>query len=131
MLRVLTSADVACGLVKALTSSNNLDRKRILMSGEWFSWKNAVEYIASERPELKGRLSGAAKEYAPAPTTPIDNTRAKEVLGLEMTPRKVTVLDAVNSLVKLENKWKSKGLTPRDRLWYNGMATFQAKTRVF
>ncbi|GBE80659.1 Putative uncharacterized oxidoreductase [Sparassis crispa] len=112
--RTVDVRDVARGLVNALKAPTNVGRKRILMSGEWFSWKDAVEFIAAERPELKPRLAASAFKAVPAPPTAIDNTRAKEVLGLEMTPWKTSVLDAVDSLVQLEKEWIKKGLTIRD-----------------
>ncbi|OBZ70868.1 hypothetical protein A0H81_09122 [Grifola frondosa] len=87
-------------------------RKRILMSGEWFSFKDAVEYIAEVRPELRDRLAVDARSAPATPQTSIDNTRAREVLGLkEMVPWRDTVLAAVDDLIKLEKEWASKGLT--------------------
>jgi len=94
-------------MINALSAPTNVGRKRILMSGEWFSWKDAVELVATERPQLKDRLSVGARSAGPAPAvTPIDNTRAEEVLGLKFTPWKVTVIDAVDSLLELEKGWK-------------------------
>ncbi|KAI0954167.1 hypothetical protein AcV7_007478 [Taiwanofungus camphoratus] len=105
--------DVVSCLINAVTSLPNASRKRILISGEWFSWKDAVDYIAVQRPEIKYRLSVAAKEADPAPESVIDNTEARRLLGMrELTPWKITVLDAVDSLIALENKWGSERLTP-------------------
>ncbi|KAJ3479149.1 hypothetical protein NLI96_g9264 [Meripilus lineatus] len=106
--------DVALALVSALKSPphSQVGRKRILMSGDWFSPKEAVEYIAEVRPELKDRVSTNALNSGPVGTRNIDNTRLKEVLGLVPRPWKETILDAVDSLIGLEKEWKSKGLVP-------------------
>lgn len=107
--------DAARALVNALDSAPTAEvgPKRIVLSGEWFSAKDAVEYIAQSRPELADRLSDAAKSAPPAPPTPVDNTRAKEILKLEITDWKVSVIDGVDDLLKLEAEWKAKGLTPK------------------
>jgi len=105
--------DVARGLVNALRSppTSQVGRKRILMSGEWFSAQQAVEYIASVRPELKDRLSEAAKRPAFIPKSRIDNKRAAEVLGLtDITPWKVSVIDTVDDLLKMEENLKKRGI---------------------
>ncbi|OCH87048.1 NAD-P-binding protein [Obba rivulosa] len=107
--------DVARGCVNALTSPTTAEvgRKRILVTGEWFSFHEAVEYIAEVRPELRARLNKAAFSAGPAPRNWIDNTRAREVVGLrEMTPWRKSLIAAVDSLIKLEKEWASKGLTP-------------------
>ncbi|OBZ68542.1 hypothetical protein A0H81_11537 [Grifola frondosa] len=101
--------DVARGLVSALASRTDVGRKRILMTAEWYSWKDAAEWISAAHPELKGRLSKAARSAGPAPTTKIDNARAREVLGLVPRPSKQTLLDAVDQYIALEKKWASKG----------------------
>lgn len=105
--------DVARGLVGALTSppSSEVGKKRILISGEWFSFRDAVALLAEVRPELKDRLTIHADTFPPNGRTLIDNTRAKEVLGLQsITPWKETVVDTVDSLLKLEKEWINQGL---------------------
>jgi len=107
--------DVARGCVNALTSptSTEVGRKRILFSGDWFSFREAVEHIAEVRPELRSRLNKAAFSAPPAPQRWFDNTRAEEILGLrQTTPWRDSLVSAVDSLIKLENEWASKGLTP-------------------
>jgi len=106
--------DVARGLVAALRSppTSQVGRKRILMSGEWFSPKDAVDYIAEVRPELKGRLSEQAKAAGPVPKSTFNDGRAEEVLGLEFSSWKKTVIDAVDDLLRLEKEWEAKGLVP-------------------
>lgn len=109
--------DVARAVVLSLcappSSAPGIGRKRIIVSGEWFSFADAVDYLAVVRPELKSRLSTKVKEYPPEGRTLADLTRAKEVLGLDnLKSWKETVLDSVDNLVKLEKEWASKGLTP-------------------
>lgn len=106
--------DVARALVLSLTAppTSQVGRKRILMSGEWFVPAEAVAYVAEMRPELKGRLNEAWKKEVTSPKNNIDNSRAKEVLGLELTDWRKTVLDGVDSLVALETKWKNQGWVP-------------------
>lgn len=105
--------DVAKALVLGLKAppASQVGRKRILLSGEWFSAKDAVELIASARPELRNRLAKAVFNAPPVPKCTLDLSRAKEVLGLEFTDWKDTVLAAVDDLVKLEAQWKAKGVT--------------------
>ncbi len=106
--------NVARGLVNALDAppSSQVGRKRIIMSGEWFSAKDAIEYLEEVRPELKGRLSENARHAPPAPKTPVDNTRATQILKLKFTGWKQTVLETVDDLLRFEKEWKAKGLTP-------------------
>lgn len=105
--------DVAQALVGALISPSNIGRKRVLISGEWFCFKDAAEWIAEARPELKDRLTVNADKFPPAGKTLIDNTRAKEILGIQrITPWRETVLAAVDDLLRVEKNWIQQGLTP-------------------
>ena len=111
--RSIDVRDVARSLVNALTAppASQVGRKRILMTGEWFSGKQAVDHIAEVRPELKDRLSEAAKRPVENPVTKIDNTRAREVLQLtDVTPWKKTVMDAVDDLLKMEGELRQRGI---------------------
>ncbi|KAL4249503.1 NAD(P)-binding domain superfamily protein [Abortiporus biennis] len=103
--------DVAQALVNALQSppASQVGRKRIPLSGEWFSFKDAVAYIVEVRPELKNRISEKAKTAPPVPETQIDTTRAREVLGVEFTAWRKTVIDTIDSLVELEKDWERNG----------------------
>src|SRR5882762_3391616 len=69
--------EVAAGIVAGIRTPG---RNRILLTGEWFDYKDAVEYIAAIRPELKNRLA------TPIPTGQtegvIGNARAQQILGL-------------------------------------------------
>ncbi|PSR78757.1 hypothetical protein PHLCEN_2v7292 [Hermanssonia centrifuga] len=99
--------DVAKALVVALRAppASEVGRKRIIMGGEWFS---PMEYLAEVRPELKDRLSEEVKRAGPVPKSIIDNTRAKEILGMEVTPWKCTLVEAIDDIVRLEKEWTSK-----------------------
>lgn len=103
--------DVARGLVLSLTAppTTKVGRKRILMSGEWLVPREVAAYVAEQRPELKDRLSEAWKTSPVAVKNIIDTSRAKEVLGLEFTDWRKTVLDAVDSIVATEKTWKAQG----------------------
>ncbi|PCH36131.1 NAD(P)-binding protein [Wolfiporia cocos MD-104 SS10] len=103
--------DVAQAMINALSTPSNVGRKRILLTAEWYSWKDAVEYIAAERPALKDRLSVAARDAESVTFTPFDPTRAKEVLKAEFRPWRVTLLDTVDALIAWESEWMSKGLS--------------------
>ncbi|EMD37318.1 hypothetical protein CERSUDRAFT_73226 [Gelatoporia subvermispora B] len=107
--------DVARACVLALSSppTSEVGRKRILISGEWWGFKQAAEYLSKVRPELRDRINKAAWNAPPAPKSWIDTTRAKEVLGWEATPWQESLVAAVDSLIKLEKEWASKGLTPK------------------
>ncbi|ETW81018.1 hypothetical protein HETIRDRAFT_440578 [Heterobasidion irregulare TC 32-1] len=105
--------DVARAHVKALSAGPSSSRKRILISGEWFNWGEAVKYLLEVHPELKGRI--VDPENAPKAVTGwiVDLTQSEQVLGLgkeQLTPWKKTVLDAVDALLKLEKEWAAKGL---------------------
>ena len=99
-------------ILKRLSEFGHAKRNRFVFGGEWFRPAETVEYIATMRPELKDRLSEAWKTTDVVSENIIDNARAKEALGIEITHWKKTLLDAVDSLVDLEREWKAKGLTP-------------------
>ncbi|KAI0786731.1 NAD-P-binding protein [Abortiporus biennis] len=105
--------DVAQSLVKALKSppESQVGRKRIILSGEWFSFKDAADYLVKVRPELKDRISEKAKAAPPVPESQIDTTRAREVLGVVFTPWKKTVIDTIDGFIDLEKEWKKNGAT--------------------
>ncbi|KAJ3556331.1 hypothetical protein NM688_g2082 [Phlebia brevispora] len=74
--------------------------------------REAAEYIARERPELKDRISEVWKNADPVIENIIDASRAKEVLGLEFTDWRKTMLDAVDSVIAIEKEWKAQGWVP-------------------
>lgn len=97
--------DVAIGLVKG---QKTLGKHRILFGGEWFTFQEAIDYIASIRPELKDRLATAS------PTTQknsiLDNSKA--ALVLDLTPRswKESIRDGIDDLLKVEKSWIAQGI---------------------
>jgi hypothetical protein len=97
--------DVAIGLVRGQKTQG---KHRIVFGGEWFTYEEAIDYIVTLHPELQGRL---------ATTTPtaqknslLDISQAALVLGLTPRPWRVTVHDAVESLLKLEKSWIEQGV---------------------
>ena len=97
--------DVAIGLVKG---QKTLGKHRIVFGGEWFTFEEAVAYIASIRPQLKDRLATAS------PTAQrnslLDVSEAALVLGLTPRPWKETIREAVDDLLKLEESWIAQGI---------------------
>ncbi|KAK0449835.1 uncharacterized protein EV420DRAFT_766693 [Desarmillaria tabescens] len=108
--------DSARAHVLALKSrpSAEVGRKRFaIVSPFQSSYKDALEIIAKERPELKDRLTDAAQAPEwPSYALPTDWRSIENVLGLKaesFIPWRETVLDTVDSLVRIENSWKEKG----------------------
>ena len=97
--------DVAIGLVKGQKTPG---KHRILFRGEWFTFEEAIEYIASIHPELKDRLATAS------PSTQKDSIldNSKAALVLNLTPRswKESIRDGVDDLLKLEKSWIAQGI---------------------
>ncbi|PBK90041.1 NAD(P)-binding protein [Armillaria gallica] len=108
--------DAARAHVVALQSrpSAEVGRKRFaIVSPHRSSYKDALAVIAKERSELKDRLTDAtlAPEW-PSYTLPVEWQKIEDVLGLKadsFIPWERTVLDAVDSLVRIEGLWKEKG----------------------
>ncbi|PBK68868.1 hypothetical protein ARMSODRAFT_957981 [Armillaria solidipes] len=107
--------DAARAHVLALQSrpSAEVGRKRFaIVSPHKSSYKDALAIIAKERPELKDRLTDAtlAPEW-PSYTLPVEWQKIEDVLGLKadsFIPWDKTVLDAVDSFVRIEGLWKEK-----------------------
>lgn len=98
--------DVARAMISALSAPHYEPRKRLLISGEWFSWREAADHIASVRPHLHSRLSTTALRAPSQPVaTLMDTKRARELLAIEFTPWKTTITDAVDSLLEAEELW--------------------------
>jgi nucleoside-diphosphate-sugar epimerase len=84
------------------------ERRRILLWGGTFTWKQAVKHIAAAKPELKARLvdRGEPSAEQEAQAAGVDTSKAGEVLGLnEFIGWKQTVEDTVDSLLKREPTW--------------------------
>jgi len=100
--------DVAIGLVKGQKTPG---KHRIIFGGEWFTFKEAIDYIAEIHPELKDRLATAS------PTTQknsyLDISGAALVLGLTPRSWKESIRDTVEDLLKLERSWIAQGIEIR------------------
>jgi nucleoside-diphosphate-sugar epimerase len=93
--------DVAIGLVKGQKTQG---KHRIVFGGPWFSYEEAIDYIASIHPELKGRLATVATPTVQK-SSRLDISKAEVVLNLTPRPWKETIRDAVEDLLKLERSW--------------------------
>lgn len=79
------------------------------MSTEWFLWKDVMELLAKERPELKDRLADGSKaKPGPCVGDIVDHSRCKSVLGLEERDWRPSVLEAVDAVIELEKKWAAE-----------------------
>lgn len=97
--------DVAIGLVKGQKAPG---KHRIVFCGEWFTFEEAIEYIASIHPELRGRLATAS--LTAQKNSILDNSKAALVLGLTPRSWKESVRDGVDDLLKLEKSWIAQGI---------------------
>ena len=97
--------DVAIGLVKGLKIPG---KHRIVFGGEWFTLEEAIAYIASIHPELKGRLATASATAQKASILDI----SKAALILDLTPRswKESIREGIDDLLKLEKSWIAEGI---------------------
>jgi len=101
--------DVATALVAGIKVNGN---HRLLLTGEWFDYVDALKYISATRPELAPRLIKTTSSGQDRPI--IDSEKALDVLGITLTPWRKTVDDGLDSVLKLERDWTEKGvdLTP-------------------
>ncbi|KAF9012251.1 NAD(P)-binding protein [Hymenopellis radicata] len=87
-----------------------------VISPHSFSWPQAIALIEKERPALKDRLLAVEKvsseEMNPS-RLGLGNEALEDVVGFEKggwTPWEKMILDAVDSLVRVEDAWKARGL---------------------
>jgi nucleoside-diphosphate-sugar epimerase len=80
--------------------------KRYIVSSSTFTWKEAVEFLAEARPELKGRLPViTGKESAVGPFATLDISATEAQLGLKDYIRwQDTILDTVDDLLRVEKE---------------------------
>ncbi|KLO10740.1 NAD(P)-binding protein [Schizopora paradoxa] len=101
--------DVARAHVLALSAaeSSSVRRKRLLVAGETFLFKDAVEHLAKVRPELRDRLPDTSEAKPLLEQVNImDTSRTKEVLGItEFIDWRKTVEDSVQSFLDIEKSW--------------------------
>lgn len=97
--------DVAAATVAGIKVKGN---HRLLLTGEWFSWGDAIKYIATTRPELAPRLIKTASTDQNRPI--INSKKALDILGITLTPWRRSIDDGLDSLLKLEKDWTEKGI---------------------
>lgn len=119
--------DVAAALVAATRVKG---QHRLPFSGEFFDHTEAFPYIASARPELKGRLAKATSTGQTKPT--IDAAPALKILGLPaLMPWRQSVLDAVDAIFQLEKEWIAAGVDIEEKLVKNQWLDFQIATGTY
>ena len=119
--------DVAAAMVAGIRVNGN---HRLLLTGEWFDWADAVRHIATTRPGLAPRL---VKINPTGQTRPIiDSKEALEVLGIPLTPWMQSIDDGLGDLLKLERDWVERGIDLAELKNNGRLAIGQtgAKTRV-
>lgn len=97
--------DVAAAMVAGISVKGN---HRILLTGEWFDWTDAVNYIATTRPEIAHRLVKISSTGQNRPV--IDSKKALDVLGITLTPWKKSIDDGLDAVLKVERDWIEKGI---------------------
>ncbi|KAJ7127912.1 hypothetical protein C8R44DRAFT_873684 [Mycena epipterygia] len=92
----------------ALAPTAEVGRKRIIV-GSPYGWpfQKIVDFIAAERPTLKGRLITATPEVKPLDVLPLDFGRIEQVLGMKITDFHAT--EQMHAPVKVEDQWRSAG----------------------
>ena len=97
--------DVAAAMVAGIKVKGN---HRLLLTGEWFDWADAVNYMATIRPEIASRLVKIGHTDQKRPI--IDSKKALEVLGITLTPWKKSISEGLNDVLKLERDWIERGI---------------------
>lgn len=97
--------DVAAAMVAGIKVKGN---HRLLLTGEWFDYADAVKYIAATRPGLASRLVKTTSSGQGRPI--IDSKKALDILGITLTPWRKTIDDGLDSVLKLEKDWIEKGI---------------------
>ncbi len=92
--------DLALAHVKAIEVPQAAN-KRFFITVGYFSNKELVEIIRKNFPEYEGELPGKdvkGGDYPEAGLYKYDNSRVKNVLGMEFTPLEKSIVDLVKSL---------------------------------
>jgi len=99
--------DVARAHVLALKVPPSDEPKRFIVSSSAFTWKEAIEFIAKARPELKGRLPVVTGNEPPIPpSATLDTSATENVLGLKNYVKwQDTVLDTIDDLLRTEKEF--------------------------
>lgn len=119
--------DVAAAMVAGIKTIGN---HRLILTGEWFDWADAIKHIAATRPELIPRLIRIRPTGQDRPI--VDSKKALETLGITLTPWQKTVDDGLDALLKLEKDWTEKGVDLtglKNNEWFT-LAENMANTRV-
>lgn len=97
--------DVALAHVRAVVKPD-AGGKRFYVVGGYFSNKRLADIIRERRPELDGKLPppGEAVDDFPADVYGFDNSRSREVLGIEYRGLEESVGDTVRSILE----WQSR-----------------------
>jgi len=99
--------DVARAHVLALkVPPSAYEPKRFIISSSRFTWKEAIDFLAQARPELKGRLPViTGKEPAVPPFAILDTSATEKILGLKNYIKwEDTVLDTIDDLLRVEKE---------------------------
>ncbi|KAH6857138.1 hypothetical protein B0I37DRAFT_426955 [Chaetomium sp. MPI-CAGE-AT-0009] len=96
--------DVALAHVRAMTVPDAAGKRFYVVAG-FFSNHRLAAIVRRRFPQLEGRLppaEGDAKDDFPEHHWAFDNSRSREVLGLEYTELEKSVVDTVESIMKFE-----------------------------
>jgi nucleoside-diphosphate-sugar epimerase len=98
--------DVARAHVLALKVPPSDAVKRFILSSSTFTWKEAAEFLAQARPELKSRLPVITGREPPAPRgARVDTSATETILGLKSCVKwQDTVLDAIDDMLRVEKE---------------------------
>lgn len=97
--------DVAKAHIKSLFVPPHTQRKRFLILGKIFTWKEAAAIIRRERPEISARLPQETAELRPQTCVPFDTSLTEAVLGFKQenyVPWEQTMVDSIDALLQWE-----------------------------
>ncbi|KAJ7436025.1 hypothetical protein FB451DRAFT_1308057 [Mycena latifolia] len=113
--RYIDVRDVALAHIRALDSppTAEVGRKRLVFSSP-HGWplQKTVDFIAAERPVLKGRLITAKPELMSFDVYPMDFGRIEQVVGMKIADFRTieeTTLETIDALLQVEEQWRSAG----------------------
>lgn len=101
--------DVARAHLLALAAppTSQVGRKRLLIAGTNFTWKDAVEHLRVAKPDLEDRLPDST-EVPKLSTCTLDTKVAREVLGIQsFIDWQKTVEDTVEDILRFERERKN------------------------
>lgn len=107
--------DLARAHIAALNPISSVaGHKRLAIVSPYPSdYRDAIKYLADERPELRDRLADPSKAPIFASfKLDVDLTPIENVLGIKKDSYKTwreTVLDTVDNLISFEKGWRNKG----------------------